>query len=184
MAAGSICFNAKLDIDEPPTPTLTAAGGETTARVGLSGLGTTDDILGYRLCRGGTCGGDGGAGTALTEADCSDDITMESSPSTVNVDVSALPLDTGVSVAVILVDRAHNESGISNTVCASHVNVGGFWERFCAERGFTDDEAGIAACRAQYQSCSCRTVGHGGRTGMGLFLLAAAVLGIVIRRKR
>lgn len=191
VAVASACFQARLDVTPPSRATLAAtAGGETNATVTITDRGTADDLRGYRICTGGTCGSggssdgggsDGGTGSIGIE-DCAMTVVASTSPANFSVNVTDLVLGgAGKEVAIILVDRAGNESPISTVSCVSRVNVDGFWDRYCAENGFADDPEG---CRAHYSSCSCRTVGRGASAIPALGAFFAVALALVVRRKR
>lgn len=176
-ALATKCFRASLDVTAPGAATLgSTAGGESTANVSVTSLGSADDIYGYRLCTGGACGGDAGA---TSDPSSCGDVVSATSPSTIPVTVTDLTIGgDGKAVAIILVDRAGNESPLSNVSCVTRVNVDGFWDAYCRDRGLT-----LEACRAQYSGCSCAAIGAGRGAGPALLLVAGLALALAVRRR-
>ncbi|MDQ3034763.1 MAG: hypothetical protein M3Y87_20295 [Myxococcota bacterium] len=88
------------------------------------------------------------------------------------LDGEALGIAIGeyAAIAVSIVDRANNESNLSNVVCVQRVEVRGFWDAYCAERGLERE-----ACTSQY-GCSAgpSSGGRGSLAGMALVLGAIA----------
>jgi MYXO-CTERM domain-containing protein len=73
---------------------------------------------------------------------------------------------------------ARNESVLSNVVCIERVQVQGFWDAYCAERGMAD----VEACRANY-SCSIEA-GGGSAPACGWAVGLAALAAVARRRMR
>jgi hypothetical protein len=99
--------------------------------------------------------------------------------SSATLSTSGLGLDYGqyAAVAVTLVDRARNESVLSNVICVQRVRVQGFWDAYCAERGLSPSE-----CRDRYDGCAIGFREPARRAVLGWALLALALL--AIRRAR
>lgn len=104
---------------------------------------------------------------------------QSATPSAIETSGAALGLDydQSAAVAVTFVDRARNESVLSNVVCVSRVQVPGFWDSYCAERGLS-----VEACRQRYGSCATST----GRSSAALPIagLGLALLALMRRRAR
>lgn len=81
------------------------------------------------------------------------------------------------SIAIAVVDTAGNVSPLSNVVCATHVQVTGFWEQYCAEHGMT-----LAQCTHNYSSCSVGVPGR--RTDLGAVGVGAIALGLLFARRK
>lgn len=96
---------------------------------------------------------------------------------TAQLNGETLGLDIGeyAAVGVTLVDRANNESVLSNIVCIQRVEVRGFWDAYCAERGLSADD-----CRQRY-GCAARP---GARGSFGAVLVVGAVFVAFARRKK
>lgn len=92
----------------------------------------------------------------------------------------ALGLEYGqyAAVAVTLVDLGTNESNLSNVVCIQRVEVRGFWDAYCADRGLDD-----AACTDQY-GCAVSVPGGGRGWLAGLGFVLGAILLVSRRRSR
>ena len=89
-----------------------------------------------------------------------------------------LELGEFAAVAVVLIDRAHNESVLSEVACVQRVQVSGFWDAYCAERGMD-----VATCS---DSFGCAVTSPGARTGgaAALWIAVFAAVGVVMRRAR
>lgn len=96
------------------------------------------------------------------------------------IDGSSIGLEYGeyAAVAVSIVDRAHNESNLSNVVCVQRVQVRGFWDAYCAERGMD-----VSTCTATY-GCSAIPGAPGGRGALGAVGLVIAAALAAARRRR
>jgi hypothetical protein len=97
---------------------------------------------------------------------------------TAQLDGETLGIEFGefAAVAVTLVDRANNESVLSNVVCIQRVEVRGFWDAYCAERGMDPE-----ACREQY-GCAAQPGTRG--THVGLALVLGVMFVTIARRKK
>lgn len=97
-----------------------------------------------------------------------------------NLSGADLGLEIGefAAVGVVLVDRAHNESVLSEIVCVQRVQVSGFWDAYCSEHGMDVD-----TCADTY---GCAVTSPGARTGSAavLWILAIAAVGATMRRTR
>lgn len=177
-----------LDTQAPSSPTLDPnPGGDTQINVTWENAAGTEALFGanaYVDLAG--CDASGNViSTALTPgADPPTDIepilTEGQSVDTAVLDGAALGLEYGeyAAVGVTLLDRARNESKLSNVVCIQRVQVSGFWDAYCAEHGMTDP----AMCRAQY-GCSARP-GRAGRAAGILGAIGLALAFLVTRRAR
>lgn len=102
---------------------------------------------------------------------------------TARLDGEALGLEINqyAAVAVTLVDRANNESRLSNVVCIQRVEVRGFWDAYCASRPGADGGLSPEACRQTY-GCAVQPGARGTNAGWAL------VLGVMVvtmaRRKK
>jgi hypothetical protein len=95
-----------------------------------------------------------------------------------------LGLDYGgyAAVAVTLVDRARNESPLSNVVCVQRVRISGFWDAYCAERGIP-----VSECRDRVAGCAIAPSGRRPLTGgtmLELVVGAVAFSALIGRRAR
>lgn len=93
------------------------------------------------------------------------------------LDGEALGIAVGeyAAVAVTIVDRANNESDLSNVVCVQRVEVRGFWDAYCAERGLERD-----ACTTQY---GCAAGRSGARGSLAAIVLLLGAIALVSRRR-
>lgn len=104
---------------------------------------------------------------------------------TAQLDGEALGLSIGnyAAVAVTLVDRASNESVLSNVVCIQRVEVSGFWDAYCSTRegdGGVDGGMSPEVCR-QTTSCAVQPGTRGSLTGVAL---VCGAMFIMISRRR
>lgn len=99
----------------------------------------------------------------------------------VQLDGSMLGLGYGeyAAVAVTTMDLARNESVLSNVVCLQRVELAGFWDAYCADRGITDP----AECRAQYGGCAATPGRTGGPTPF-IAMLGIALAFVMSRAAR
>lgn len=99
----------------------------------------------------------------------------------VTLDGSMLGLEYGeyAAVAITTMDLARNESVLSNVVCVQRVELSGFWDAYCAERGVTDP----AMCRAQYSGCAA-TPGRGSAPSLAMAMLGIALAFVMSRGAR
>ena len=79
--------------------------------------------------------------------------------------------------AVSVLDNAFNPSRLSNVVCAEHVSVTGFWNRYCTEHGLT-----VAECSARYRGCSVALPSR--RPDLVMIAALTLLLGAVLVRRR
>lgn len=104
---------------------------------------------------------------------------------TVSPSATALGLDNVGEYAVVaatLLDAARNESVLSELACVQRVQVIGFWDTYCMDRGFPADADGIRRCREQYAGCAVSRSSRPALPTLVLFALVAVAIGF--RRRR
>jgi MYXO-CTERM domain-containing protein len=106
-------------------------------------------------------------------------VTEGGSSVTINGEAAGIALPGWAAVAVTTIDRARNESVLSNVVCVQRVAVRGFWDDYCAEHGLAPED-----CRENY-SCAVSAPGSDRRAAGGaLALLGLTAIALVLRRRR
>lgn len=186
-----------IDSQAPSAPTITnAPAGDTTVSVTWSNpsdIGTQGGVAVYfdpsgcgstSTDGGGSDAGVGGSLVAGGTPPASLLVYEQRSQSitTATIPIASLGWAAGTygqrgSIAVSVLDNAFNPSVLSNVVCAEHVNVTGFWNQYCAERGLP-----LAECSSQYGGCS---VGLPTRRPDLLMIVAlGSVLGALFARRR
>lgn len=96
---------------------------------------------------------------------------------TVSGEQLGIDYDAYAAVAVALVDRAGNESVLSEPICVQRVQVSGFWDAYCSERGMDVD-----TCSETY---GCGVGRPGARGSAAAFWVAMlAMIGAALRRGR
>ncbi len=184
--AGSV--TVAIDPVAPGAPVLMESAGDTVITVGWSNPDATEALYGAHVyvdlsgcdatgtpVTGGPLMAGGTAPTSVTPSTFQGQ-TIESA----TLDPAALGLAYGdfAAVGVTILDRARNESVLSNVVCIERVQVQGFWDAYCAERGMAD----VEACRANY-SCSIEA-GGGSASACGWAVGLAALAAVARRRMR
>ena len=175
-----------LDTQRPVAPMVDEApAGDTTISVGFD-ANTTELLAGATAYVDvGGCDANGNVATTTLVPNMAPPSGARSVASTgveaVTLDGSMLGLEYGeyAAVAVTTMDLARNESVLSNVVCLQRVELSGFWDAYCAERGITDP----AMCRAQYSGCAA-TPGRGSAPSLAIAMLGIAIAFVMSRAAR
>ncbi len=182
-------LTAAIDAIAPTGPVIEGSpAGDTVLQVSwnqssFTDLGIAGHVNVYVDPTGCASGGDGGASTSTLVAGQVAPDTAYASPSAsspISVSTSGLGWGSGsygqtAAIAIAAVDTAGNVSVLSNVVCATHVQVSGFFDAYCAELS-------EAECAAYYRGCSVAM--PGGRTDWSAIGLGLLVLGGLVLRRR
>lgn len=175
-AGQSVSFPVAFDFVPPSAPSgLSVAPGENAAR--LTWSATTDQVSGYDVFVDPTgCTDTGEVVSPGLTGEPPDESLIVSSPSGAASSASAPYPDsvgTGqyMAVAVRAVDRAGNESPLSEVVCVQRIEVVSWW----------DTECGTGA--HEYCNGGCAAAPAGGGRAAWLALPAAALALLALRRR-
>lgn len=184
-------LTAAIDAVAPSAPVVEGApAGDTVLQVSwnqssFTDLGIAGHVNVYVDPTGCASTGDGGASSSTLVAGQVPPATAYSSPSAsspISVSTSGLGWGSGTygqtaAIAIAAVDTAGNVSVLSNVVCATHVQVSGFFNAYCAEHHLSEAE-----CAAYYRGCSVALPGR--RTDWSALAIGMLVLGAFVLRRR
>jgi len=123
----------------------------------------------------------GDAGMSLADYPASSPVTV---PTSVLGWTSGVYGDSAL-IAIAVVDSSGNVSQPSNTVCAEHVPVTGFWYDYCRSHNLLLPDGGVSpACAQYYSGCSCAVPRRRGDASATVVLAGVAAVFVLRRRRR
>lgn len=182
-ATAYFMFRVRLDVTPPTAPTLSDAAGDRQIRLGWTNT-TAETLRRANVYVDNTTSCDETStllvGGATAPSTLLFGTTEGASPTSLTIDGASLGIATNGSVraAVTVVDRAGNESVLSNVACIRRVPVAGFWDEYCAQEGMSD----VSLCTQHYSGCSAMP-GRRSDAAWWMFL-ALGALGVSVRARR
>lgn len=194
MEENSMTFTAywtldvAIDATAPVAPVITSTpAGDTQLQIAwnassFTDLGMSGRVYVYADSTG--CTGDGGTSSLVPGATApSTTLASLAASNPATLQASLLGWSTGTygqsaAIAIAVVDTAGNVSPLSNVVCASHVQVSGFFDQYCAAHGMTD----TTACANNYRGCSVGLPSR--RIDLAACALGLLVAGVFVARRR